>query len=139
MKLKAAELIGIQASCLKLPRSTSQSDLLAKIKQLNEDREVNGIIVQMPLDSSSEIDSHLITNSVDPDKDVDGLCTVNEGKVATGDLTTGFLPCTPHGCLKLIEKSGVTVREREGEILIATFNFLFSSDKWRHCSGDWKK
>merc|ERR550539_1415264 len=107
--LKAAELIGIKASCLKLPRSTSQSELLAKIKQLNEDREVDGIIVQMPLDSSSEIDSHLITNSVDPDKDVDGLCTVNEGKVATGDLTSGFLPCTPHGCLKLIEKSGVTI------------------------------
>ena len=106
MKLKAAELIGIKASCLKLPRSTTQSELLAKIKQLNEDREVDGIIVQMPLDSSSEIDSHLITDSVDPDKDVDGLCTVNEGKVATGDLVSGFLPCTPHGCLKLIERVG---------------------------------
>ena len=111
MKLKAAELIGIKASCLKLPRSTSQSELLAKIKQLNEDREVDGIIVQMPLDSTSEIDSHLITDAVDPDKDVDGLCTVNEGKIATGDLTSGFLPCTPHGCLKLIEKSGVEVRD----------------------------
>ena len=111
MKLKAAELIGIQASCLKLPRSTSQAELLAKIKELNEDRNVDGIIVQMPLDSSEEIDCHLITNSVDPDKDVDGLCTVNEGKVATGDLKSGFLPCTPHGCLKLIEKSGVEVRD----------------------------
>ena len=111
MKLKAAELIGINASCLKLPRSTTQSELLAKIKQLNEDRAVDGIIVQMPLDSSSEIDSHLITDAVDPDKDVDGLCTVNEGKVATGDLESGFLPCTPHGCLKLIEKSGVKVRD----------------------------
>ena len=136
MKLKAAELIGIKASCLKLPRSTSQSELLAKIKQLNADREVDGIIVQMPLDSSSEIDSHLITNSVDPDKDVDGLCTVNEGKVATGDLTSGFLPCTPHGCLKLIEKSGVTVREEDSH---QDYQLFIFSDKRRHCSGDWKK
>ena len=112
MKLKAAELIGIQASCLKLPSTTSQSELLAKIKELNEDQAVDGIIVQMPLDSSSEIDSHLITDAVDPAKDVDGLCTVNEGKVATGDLVSGFLPCTPHGCLKLIEKSGVKVRHQ---------------------------
>ena len=110
MKLKAAELIGIKASCLKLPRSTCQSELLTKIKELNESRNVHGIIVQMPLDSSEEIDAHLITDAVDPGKDVDGLSTVNEGKVATGDLTTGFLPCTPHGCLKLIEKSGVKVR-----------------------------
>ena len=123
MKLKAAELIGIQASCLKLPRSTSQSELLAKIKELNEDRNTDGIIVQMPLDSSEDIDSHLITNSVDPDKDVDGLCTVNEGKVATGDLKSGFLPCTPYGCLKLIEKSGVEVREGERD---SHHNFYFS-------------
>ena len=110
MKLKAAELIGIKASCVKLPRTTSQSELLAKIKELNESRDVHGIIVQMPLDSAEEIDAHKVTDAVDPDKDVDGLSTINEGKVATGDLTTGFLPCTPHGCLKLIEKSGVKVR-----------------------------
>ena len=112
MKLKAAELIGIKASCLSLPRSTSQSELLTKIKELNEDRDVHGIIVQMPLDTTSEIDSHLVTNAVHPDKDVDGLCTINEGKVATGDLQSGFLPCTPHGALKLIEKSGVKVTYR---------------------------
>ena len=111
MKLKAAELIGIKASCVKLPRTTSQSELLAKIKELNESRDVHGIIVQMPLDSAEEIDAHKVTDAVDPDKDVDGLSTINEGKVATGDLTTGFLPCTPHGCLKLIEKSGVKVRD----------------------------
>ena len=109
MKLKAAELIGIKASCLSLPRSTSQSELLTRIKELNEDRDVHGIIVQMPLDSSCEMDPHVVTDSVSPDKDVDGLCTVSEGRVATGDLKTGFLPCTPHGCLKLIERSGVKV------------------------------
>jgi len=63
----------------------------------------------LQLDTTETIDSHLITNAVLPSKDVDGLNIVNEGKVATGDLKTGFLPCTPHGCLKLIEKSGVQI------------------------------
>merc|ERR1719219_2025316 len=63
----------------------------------------------MPLDCDEEIDSHLITDAVAPEKDVDGLCTVNEGRVATGDLSSGFLPCTPNGCLQLIKRSGVTI------------------------------
>lgn len=109
MKLRAAEEIGISASCLKLTRSTSQSELITKIKALNEDPAVDGIIVQMPLDSDQEIDSHLVTDTVAADKDVDGLCTTNEGRVATGDLKSGFLPCTPNGCMKLIEKSGVKI------------------------------
>ncbi len=68
------------------------------------------MIVQMPLDSDDKtIDSHLITNAVDPGKDVDGLTTINEGKVATGDLDTGFQPCTPAGCMDLIRRSGVKI------------------------------
>ena len=109
MKKKAAEQIGITASCLKLDKTTSQTQLLKKIRELNDDPSVHGIIVQMPLDTTEKIDSHLVTDAVHPDKDVDGLCTTNEGKVATGDLTTGFLPCTPNGCMSLIEKSGVQV------------------------------
>jgi len=109
MKLKAAEEIGINASCLKLSRNISQMELLSKIRGLNENPSVHGIIVQMPLDSDQEIDSHLVTDAVLPSKDVDGLCTINEGRVATGDLQSGFLPCTPNGCIKLIEKSGVKV------------------------------
>merc|ERR1719158_2816781 len=109
MKLKAAEEIGINASCLKLSRNITQMELLSKIRGLNENPCVHGIIVQMPLDSEQEIDSHLVTDAVVPSKDVDGLCTINEGRVATGDLHSGFLPCTPNGCIKLIEKSGVKV------------------------------
>jgi len=109
MKLKAAEEIGITASCLKLDRSISQLELLTKIRELNENPDVHGIIVQMPLDTTEDIDSHLVTDAVAANKDVDGLCTVNEGKVATGDLVSGFLPCTPNGCMKLIERSGVKV------------------------------
>ena len=87
----------------------SESEVLTKIDSLNADPSVHGILVQMPLDSDSAIDGHLVTNRVLPSKDVDGLTTVNEGRVATGDLNTGFVPCTPAGCLNLIKKSGVEV------------------------------
>jgi len=117
MKLKAAEEIGITASCLKLDRSTTQLALLTKIRELNEDPDVHGIIVQMPLDTTENIDSHLITDAVAADKDVDGLCTINEGRVATGDLKSGFLPCTPAGCMKMIEKSGVKVEGANAVVL----------------------
>merc|ERR1719192_1515555 len=117
MKVKAAEQIGISASCLKLDRSTTQTQLLNKIRELNEDTSVHGIIVQMPLDTTEEIDSHLVTDAVSAAKDVDGLNTTNEGKVATGDLATGFLPCTPHGCLSLIQKSGVKIEESTAVVL----------------------
>ena len=110
MKLKAAEEIGIKANCVKLDRSASQSEILQKLEQLNNDPNIHGIIVQMPLDcDDTTIDSHLITNSVDPSKDVDGLTTMNEGRIATGDLTAGFLPCTPAGCMDLIKRSGVQI------------------------------
>ena len=71
-------------------RSVTQSEILQELDKLNADPEVHGIIVQMPLDCEDpNIDSHLITNRVDPNKDVDGLTTINEGKLATGDVTSG--------------------------------------------------
>jgi len=109
MKLRAAEEIGISAKHLQLPRTIQEAELLANIQNLNDDPSVHGIIVQMPLDADTVIDSHKVTDAVAPSKDVDGLCTTNEGRVATGDLSSGFLPCTPNGCMKLIEKSGVKV------------------------------
>ena len=68
MKLKAAEEIGITASCMKLDRSTTQLELLTKIRELNENPDVHGIIVQMPLDTTEDVDSHLITDAVAPNK-----------------------------------------------------------------------
>ena len=68
MKIKAAEQIGISARCVKLPRDTSQSQLLKHVRELNDDPAVHGIIVQMPLDTTQDIDSHLVTNAVHPDK-----------------------------------------------------------------------
>uniref|UniRef100_A0A1Y1L059 C-1-tetrahydrofolate synthase, cytoplasmic n=1 Tax=Photinus pyralis TaxID=7054 RepID=A0A1Y1L059_PHOPY len=116
MKMKAAEEIGIKAEHVRLPRTTTEAELLLKLNKLNSDPSVHGIIVQMPLDSDSKIDSHLITDSVSPDKDVDGLNTINEGRVAVGDLSA-FLPCTPNGCIELIKRCGLQVDGAEAVVL----------------------
>ncbi|GLV43503.1 pugilist [Carabus blaptoides fortunei] len=116
MKIKAAEEIGIKAEHVKLSRSTTEAQLLMRLNKLNADPNVHGIIVQMPLDSENKIDSHLITDAVSPDKDVDGLNTINEGRVAIGDLS-GFLPCTPNGCIELIRRSGVSMSGAQAVVL----------------------
>ena len=81
----------------------------------------------MPLDCDDKsIDSHLITNAVDPSKDVDGLTTINEGKIATGDLDSGFQPCTPAGCLNLIKKSGVEIAGANAVVIGSNERFSYS-------------
>jgi methylenetetrahydrofolate dehydrogenase (NADP+) / methenyltetrahydrofolate cyclohydrolase / formyltetrahydrofolate synthetase len=87
-----------------------------QINDLNVDPKFHGIIVQMPLDSTNKIDSHLITDSVATDKDVDGLNTINEGKVAVGDLS-GLLPCTPNGVIELIKRTGIEMSGKEAVVL----------------------
>ncbi|KAK4884100.1 hypothetical protein RN001_000371 [Aquatica leii] len=116
MKMRAAIEIGINAEHIRLPRSTTEAELLLKLNKLNSDPNVHGIIVQMPLDTDTKIDSHLITDSVSPDKDVDGLNTINEGRVAVGDLSS-FLPCTPNGCIELIHRCGLKIEGTEAVVL----------------------
>ncbi|KAG5667299.1 hypothetical protein PVAND_015285 [Polypedilum vanderplanki] len=116
MKMKAAAEIGIHAEHIQLPKTITESALLAKIEHLNMNSRFHGIIVQMPLDSCNKIDSHLITDSVLPEKDVDGLNTVNEGKIAVGDLS-GFLPCTPNGVVELIKRTGLGITGKEVVVL----------------------
>ncbi|KAH3846726.1 hypothetical protein DPMN_089028, partial [Dreissena polymorpha] len=83
--------------------------IIKTVERLNLDPTVHGIIVQLPLDTSSPVDTHLVTNSIRPDKDVDGLHQVNAGKLARGDLEDCILPCTPRGCLELILKTGIDI------------------------------
>ncbi|XP_044744423.1 C-1-tetrahydrofolate synthase, cytoplasmic isoform X2 [Coccinella septempunctata] len=116
MKIKAASEIGINSEHVKLPRNTTESQLLSKLEQLNNDPNVHGIIVQMPLDSENDINSHLITDSVSPEKDVDGLNTINEGRVAVGDLSA-FIPCTPNGVIELAKRSGIKLAGAEAVVL----------------------
>ncbi|KAF3421498.1 hypothetical protein E2986_02741 [Frieseomelitta varia] len=116
MKIKAATEIGILVDHVKLSNAITEVELINKLNKLNNDPTIHGIIVQMPLDSINKIDSHLVTDLVSPEKDVDGLNTINEGKVAVGDMT-GFLPCTPNGCIELIKKSGVPIAGAQAVVL----------------------
>jgi len=83
----------------KLSRETSQADLLALVKRLNADPEVNGILVQLPL--PKQIDPQAVLDAIDPAKDVDGFHIVNVGRLATGGAA--LVPCTPLGCLMLLK------------------------------------
>lgn len=83
---------------------------------MNLDPKFHGIIVQMPLDSVNKINTHLITDAVATEKDVDGLNTINEGKVAVGDLS-GLLPCTPNGVIELIKRTKLEISGKEAVVL----------------------
>lgn len=96
---------GMVSNEVKLPESTSQRDLLNVVARLNADPAVDGILVQMPL--PKQIDTQAIIEAIDPMKDVDGLHPVNAGKLAQG--MEALTPCTPLGCMILLEKAGVEV------------------------------
>uniref|UniRef100_A0A8C8EQF9 C-1-tetrahydrofolate synthase, cytoplasmic n=1 Tax=Oncorhynchus tshawytscha TaxID=74940 RepID=A0A8C8EQF9_ONCTS len=106
MKLKAAAEIGINASHVRLPKTATEDEVLRRIVEVNENLEVHGLIVQLPLDSINPMDTEKVTNAVAPEKDVDGLTSINAGKLSRGDLGDCFIPCTPKGCMKLISQTG---------------------------------
>jgi len=83
----------------KLPDTTSETELLVLVEQLNSDPDVHGILVQLPL--PDQIDSHAVINAINPDKDVDGFHLINVGRLSTG--ASGLVPCTPLGCLMLLK------------------------------------
>ena len=85
----------------KLPAETSEADLLAMVRRLNDDPLIDGILVQLPL--PKQIDADRVIATIDPDKDVDGFHVVNAGRLAAG--LEGFVPCTPVGCLHLIDEA----------------------------------
>ncbi|XP_020860335.1 C-1-tetrahydrofolate synthase, cytoplasmic isoform X1 [Phascolarctos cinereus] len=117
MKLKAAEEIGIRATHIKLPRTSTEAEVLKCITSLNEDPTVHGLLVQLPLDAEKTINTELVTNAITPEKDVDGLTSVSAGKLARGDLQDCFIPCTPKGCLELIKKTGVQIAGRHAVVI----------------------
>ncbi|XP_043842079.1 C-1-tetrahydrofolate synthase, cytoplasmic isoform X1 [Dromiciops gliroides] len=117
MKLKAAEEIGIKATHIKLPRTSTEAEVLKCITSLNEDPTIHGLLVQLPLDSEKTINTELVTNTITPEKDVDGLTSSNAGKLARGDLGDCFIPCTPKGCLELIKETGVQIAGRHAVVV----------------------
>lgn len=98
-KIKSCEQVGMISHHFDMPNSTSESDLLKKIKELNQDATVHGILVQLPLPNG--ISEQRILDAIDPKKDVDGFHPFNVGKLVVG--REGLRPCTPHGIMKLLE------------------------------------
>ncbi|XP_050406303.1 C-1-tetrahydrofolate synthase, cytoplasmic [Patella vulgata] len=117
MKMKAACEVGVNASHINLPRSSTQDEVVETVERLNSDPTVHGIIVQLPMDSENLIDAHLVTNTILPSKDVDGLHQDNAGKLSRGDLDSCVVPCTPRGCLELIHRTGIEVKGKRAVVI----------------------
>jgi methylenetetrahydrofolate dehydrogenase (NADP+) / methenyltetrahydrofolate cyclohydrolase len=99
-KSRMAKECGFKSVQHTLPAETSQEDLLALVAELNQADDVHGILVQLPL--PDHLDADAVTQSIKPEKDVDGLHVVNAGKLMTGDLKTGLISCTPAGAMLFV-------------------------------------
>lgn len=99
-KVKACELVGFESTLIELPEETSEEELLTQIKALNDDSNIDGFIVQLPL--PKHIDDQKVLMTIHPDKDVDGFHPMNVGRL-TLDLPT-FISATPYGIMELLER-----------------------------------
>jgi len=99
-KEKNSKEVGINSTVIKYSKDITEEKVLKKIKELNNDKDVSGILVQLPL--PDQIDKEKIINSIDPSKDVDGFNPINVGNLASG--YGAIVPCTPLGCLLLLKK-----------------------------------
>ena len=100
-KKKRAESCGFYSLQHSLPADISQDDVLQLIDELNSDPEIHGILVQLPL--PDHLDEQTVTQSISPSKDVDGFHFINIGKLTAGHTADAFVPCTPAGCMLMIE------------------------------------
>ena len=102
-KKKACEYVGIHSEEYALPEETTQDELIALVKKLNEKQDIHGILCQLPL--PKHINEEAVINAIDPKKDVDAFHPINVGKIMIGNFD--FLPCTPAGVMELIDESGI--------------------------------
>ena len=112
-KVKACEQAGLHSVLEQLPADLSESDLLARVEALNRDPLIHGILVQLPL--PAHIDAHKVIEAIDPAKDVDGFHVASAGALMTG--MPGFWPCTPHGCMKMLESIGYTLSGKHAVVI----------------------
>ncbi|MHC4560052.1 MAG: bifunctional methylenetetrahydrofolate dehydrogenase/methenyltetrahydrofolate cyclohydrolase FolD [Planctomycetota bacterium] len=108
-KERACENIGIYSDDNRLAADTSQEELMALVEKMNKDPKINGILVQLPLPEG--LNEAEVLLAIDPVKDVDGFHPMNVGKMMVGEKA--FLPCTPHGIIQLLMRSGVTIKGAE--------------------------
>ncbi len=108
-KEKACEEVGIFSDDNRLPAETTQQQLMSLVDKLNNDPKIHGILVQLPL--PKHLNENEVLLAINPDKDVDGFLPVNVGKMVVGEK--GFLPCTPHGVIQMLLRSGVKLEGAE--------------------------
>ena len=118
-KKKACAYIGIDSLAYELPEETTQEELLALIGELNAKKEVNGILVQLPL--PKHIDEDAVIRAIDPKKDVDGFHPQSVGALCIGQ--PGFVSCTPAGIIQLLKRSGIEIAGKEC-VIIGTSNIV---------------
>lgn len=119
-KEKACQAIGMENELISLPVQTTQEELLDVVKQLNNDQNVDGILVQLPL--PKHIDENEVLFAIDPSKDVDGFHPYNIGKMMMGVKT--FLPCTPKGIMELLKRIGYEDLSGKKAVVIGRSNIV---------------
>ncbi len=112
-KVKGCADAGVHSVFEKYEATLSEADLLTRIAALNTDPSVHGILVQMPL--PKHINPHKVIEAISTSKDVDGYATLSAGELMTGQ--PGFRPCTPYGCMKLIESTGIDLRGKHAVVI----------------------
>lgn len=112
-KQKSCEQLGIYSELIKLPADTTEENLLKHIEELNQKDAIDGILVQLPL--PKHINEDAVIAAISPEKDVDGFHPISVGKMILGQET--FLPCTPHGVMKLLQHSNVTIRGKHAVVV----------------------
>lgn len=112
-KEKACEEVGFFSEKYALPESTTQEELNALVRELNERKDINGILCQLPL--PKHLDDKEVINAIAPEKDVDAFHPVNVGAIMIGDYN--FLPCTPAGVMELIHSTGVEVSGKKAVVM----------------------
>lgn len=112
-KAKASDEVGIKSEVIRKEDTISQEELLAEVNRLNNDPSVHGILVQLPL--PKHIEEEAIINAINPAKDVDGFHPMNVGKMVIGE--DAFLPCTPHGIIELIKRTGTDLKGKHAVVV----------------------
>ncbi|QHI97178.1 bifunctional methylenetetrahydrofolate dehydrogenase/methenyltetrahydrofolate cyclohydrolase FolD [Xylophilus rhododendri] len=112
-KVKACEDNGLHSVLEKYAADMSEAELLARVDALNRDPSIHGILVQLPL--PAHIDAQKVIEAIAPEKDVDGFHVASAGALMTG--TPGFWPCTPYGCMKMLESIGFELRGKHAVVI----------------------
>jgi len=119
-KIKACEQTGIQSVLEQYPAELSEAELLARIAALNANPAIHGILVQLPL--PKHIDAHKVIEAISPTKDVDGFHVASAGALMVGQ--PGFKPCTPYGCMKMLESIGLRDLRGKTAVVVGRSNIV---------------